>query len=371
MKKPLVFFLGIAFLASALTVSAEACTSFILKAEDNSPVYGRTCEWGVFDLKSNLVLVPRNFLNTSNLDNGKQGMSWKSKYGFVAINALDLSYYLDGMNETGLTVGGLYMPGFTEYQTIEEGKESSTLNAAELISYILGEFGTVDEVKAALPNLRVVDNKDIAKAFGAPTPLHFVVTDNAGDSIVIEYVDGKLNIYDNTIGVMTNSPPYYWHLLNLRNYTNLTPLAPGPGTYTVDGVNFTPFGMGAGMTGLPGDYSGPSRFVRAFFYTHTSLPMADADVAINQASRILDNFNYPKGFVREEQAPDKHVLNLTAWTVIGDIKNKRYYWWTEYNRQMRMVDLGKLNFDGAKVIAIPLDKTRSQNIDDRTGDFQN
>ncbi|GAI90284.1 unnamed protein product, partial [marine sediment metagenome] len=227
MKKAFAELLSIVVLVSVLTSSVQACTSFIIKTKDGSPVYGRTLEWGAFDTKSDLVLVPHKITFTSELGGGKQGMTWKNKYGYVAINALKLPYYLDGMNETGLTIGALYLPGFAEYQTFKAGEESSTVNSLDLIGYILGQFKTVEEIKVALPQLRVVHNEDIDKLTGASMPLHYVVTDSAGNSIAIEYVDSKLNIYDNKIGVMTNSPTYDWHLLNLRNYTQLTSFAPG------------------------------------------------------------------------------------------------------------------------------------------------
>lgn len=103
MKKLFAVLLNFAIFALTLTNSVYACTSFILKAKDGSPVYGRTLEWGIFDFKSNLVMVPRNLSNTANLGDNKQGrITWKNKYGFVAINTLDLPYYVDGMNETGL-----------------------------------------------------------------------------------------------------------------------------------------------------------------------------------------------------------------------------------------------------------------------------
>ena len=370
MKKVFVTLVSMAVLVSVVTTSAGACTSFILKAEDGSLVYGRTLEWGAFDLKAALVLLPRNLTFTSELVGGKKGMTWKNKYGFVAINALNEPFYSDGMNETGLVIGSLYLPGFAKYQPLKAGEESSTLNNIDLLAYILGRFKTVREIKAALPKLRVVYNEDIEKTFGgAPATLHYVVTDWAGESIVIEYVEAKLNIHDNTVGVMTNSPPYDWQLKNLRNYTQLTPFAKGPGDKEVGGANFTPFGAGAGMRGLPGDYTPPSRFVRAFFYVETSIPLKDADAAINQASRILNNFDIPKGIMREGTSPDDYYLGYTQWSVIGDIKNKRYYWWTEWNRQMRMVDLSKLNFRGSEIVFIPLDKVRVQNIDDRSKDF--
>jgi len=367
MKKNIAVFVSVVMLVSA-AVSAEACTSFILKAKDGSPVYGRTLEWGVFDAKSEIVFVPRGLTFTSAAAEGVQGMTWVNKYGYVGINMLKKPYYLDGMNEEGLTVGSLYFPGFAKYQTLKDGEESCAINNIDLTAYILGQFKTVQEIKAELFKIRVVYNEAMDKVFGVTTPLHYVVTDMAGNSIVIEYADSKLNIYDNTVGVMTNAPTYDWHILSLRNYTQLSPYAPGPGDLKVEGINFTPFGGGSGMIGIPGDYSSSSRFIRAFFFTKTLLPMEDADAAINQASRILDNFDCPKGFERTG-TPEKYSLGYTQWSTVGDIKNRRYYWWTEWNRQMRMVDLTKLDFASNTVKTFPLDAVRVESVDDRTGDF--
>jgi len=368
MKKVIAVVVCMAVLVSA-ACSSEACTSFIIKAEDSSPVYGRTLEWGLFDAKSELVFVPRGLTFTSLLPGGKNGISWENKYGYVAVNILSKPYYLDGMNETGLTAGSLFFPGFAGYQLLTDGEEPSAVNNMDLIAYILGQFGTVDEIKTSLPKTRVVYNKDISKEINSPMPLHYVVTEASGASIVIEYVDGKLNIYDNKVGLLTNDPTYDWHILNLRNYTQLSPLAPGPGSLKVEGVNYTPFGAGSGMMGFPGDDSPTSRFVRAFFYTKTSLPMKDADAAINQASRILDNFDIPKGFVREGIS-GKYNSSRTQWSVIGDMKNKRYYWWTEWNRRLRLVDLTKIDFTRGEIKSVPLDEVREESVEDRTDTFQ-
>ena len=79
------------------------CTSFIVKALDGSPLYGRTMEWGGFDLKSELVLMPRGTSFTPALSAEKQGMTWNNRFGFIAINPANLPYAMDGMNETGQT----------------------------------------------------------------------------------------------------------------------------------------------------------------------------------------------------------------------------------------------------------------------------
>jgi len=65
----------------------------------------------------------------------------------------------------------------------------------------------------------------------------------------------------------------------------------------------------------------------------------------------------------------KLMAGQTQWTVIGDIRNRCYYYWTEHNRRMRVVDLSKLDFGGSKVQTIPLDKARREDIEDRTQEF--
>ncbi len=365
MKKTFLMMLSCTFVILASQADVKACTSIVIKTTDGSPIYGRTMEWGAFDLHAELVLVPRQLSFTSELGGGRKGMTWKNKYGFVAMNAVKKPFVTDGMNETGLTLGVLYFPGFAEYQSFRDGEESHTLNNVDLSAYILGQFKTVNEIKADLPKLRVVYNKDIDKAFGAPAPLHLVATDSTGASIVIEYVDGKLHIYDNTIGVMTNSPPYDWHILNLRNYPQLTAFG-GHADKNIKGVSLVPFGAGSGMLGLPGDVTPPSRFVRAVAFTSTTIPPENIASGINEVSRILNNFDIPRGLVREGKSPEDYHLNFTQWSTIGDIKNRRYYWWTEFNRRMRMVDLKKLNFEGNKIRSIPLDEVRTEDIKDRT-----
>jgi choloylglycine hydrolase len=179
-------------------------------------------------------------------------------------------------------------------------------------------------------------------------------------------MDGQLSVTDNKVGAMTNSPGYDWHLLNLRNYANLTPQAARP--REIDGVSLAPFGAGSGRLGLPGDFTPPSRFVRAVAFVNTMIPAKDAAEAVNAASVMLNNFDIPKGLVREGSAEDFH-LGYTQWSVIADMSHKVYYYWTMYDRRMRSVDLSKLDFAVKAISSFPLDKARVEDIQDRSPDF--
>ena len=367
MNKKLIALTMAGALAGLGARSAEACTSLIFKAEDGTRIYARTMEWGASDLKSEMVLVPRAMSFSSALGAGKTGAAWTNQYGFVGVNAAGLAYATDGMNEAGLTVGALFFPGFAKYQELKADEQVTTVSNVDLVNYILGNFKTVDEVRQAMPKIRVVRNADIEKEFGTPLPLHHIVSDATGASIVIEYMDGQLSVTDNKVGAMTNSPGYDWHLLNLRNYANLTPQAAAP--RAIDGVSLAPFGAGSGMLGLPGDFTPPSRFVRAVAFVNTMIPAKNAAEAVNAASVMLNNFDIPKGLVREGASPEDFHLGYTQWSVIADMSHRVYYYWTMYDRRMRAVDLSKLDFEGKTISSFPLDKVRTEDILDRSNDF--
>ncbi|RDJ27088.1 linear amide C-N hydrolase [Bosea caraganae] len=354
-----------------LTASVQpslSCTSLVFKAADGTGIYARTMEWGASDLKSEMVLIPRKTTQSSVLGTDKTGISWSNVYGYVGINPAGYPYATDGMNETGLTVGALFYPGFAEYQQPEAAEQSKTLSSMDVVNYLLGNFKTVEEVRQALPKLRVVKNADLEKAFGSELPLHHIVTDSTGASIVVEYTKGVLTIFDNKVGAMTNSPSYDWHLLNLRNYANLKPLG-APANRNINGVSLAPFGAGSGMHGLPGDFTPPSRFLRAVAFVATMEPVKDAAAGVAAASSMLNNFDIPQGLVREGASAEDYHLGFTQWSVIGDTRNKVYYYWTMYDRRMRSIDLTKLNFDAAKPSGFPLDRIRVQDIENRSADF--
>ena len=148
--------------------------------------------------------------------------------------------------------------------------------------YLLTTCATVDQVRAAMAKIRVVAVVEPALGFAAP--VHFIVTEPSGKAIVIEYLKGEMKIFDAPLGVITNAPSYDWHETNLRNYINLSPVAL-PGKKLQD-LNFKPLGGGSGMIGLPGDFTPPSRFVRAVAFSQTARPTATGEETIYEVFRI-------------------------------------------------------------------------------------
>jgi len=347
--------------------SASACTSIALAAGDGTVVYGRTMEWGAFDLNSRVAIIPRGYQLQGHTPDGKPGLNWKARYGVVGLDALEKDYITDGMNEKGLVVGVLYLPGFAEFQPYDPALASISMGSAEFANYVLTEFATVDEVREGLKKIRVVPVPE--PALGGPAPLHLMVIDRSGKAIVVQYLKGELKIFDNPLRVLTNSPSFDWHMTNLRNYINLSAVAlPAK---KIEDLDFKPIGAGSGFLGIPGDYTPPSRFVRAVAYSQTARKTPDGPETVYEVFRILDNFNLPLGSAEGPDArPEllKGMRSSTIWTSAADTKNLIYYYHTQHNRKVRMIDLKKIDFSLNKsgIRRFPLDRQKSQDIEDVT-----
>lgn len=324
---------GVAARLSALVVvlgfgmaqPAQACTGIRLIAGDGTVVYARTLEFGV-NLRSDVILVPRGYARVGTTPDGKPGRVWTAKYANLGANADGLPFLVDGLNEKGLAVGLFYFPSMATYQKYSATDASKTVAPWELGSYILENFASVDEVRDHIAELVVP-----AVVFGpwkSVPPVHYVVHDASGKSIVIEYVDGKLDLHDNPLGVITNAPAFDWHMTNLRNYVNFSLTNHPP--VKLDGVTLTGFGQGTGMLGLPGDFTPPSRFVRAVAFSQTVLPSMTGDDTVVEAFKILNLFDIPKGAVREHEkdANGNEIADYTTWTSANDLKAKRFYFRT-------------------------------------------
>jgi choloylglycine hydrolase len=204
--------------------------------------------------------------------------------------------------------------------------------------WVLANFATVDEVKEGVKSIVVVPTP--APGLGSPQGIvpgaHFFIQDKTGKSIAIEPVDGTLKVHDAPLGIMTNAPTYDWHMTNLKNYINLS-------VKDVEGVKLGPvalqaFGSGSGLHGMPGDFTPPSRFVRAAIYSQSAAPNATAEDAVLSAFHILNQFDIPKGAV-QNSAIGSTVDEITEWTSVADLKNLRWYFRTFSDQSIHMVDL--------------------------------
>lgn len=333
----------------ACTPVAMACTGIQLVAKDGGVVPGRTLEFGI-DLQSDVLVIPAGTTLTGSLPDGGKGISYTTKYGMIGANAAGQTAILDGINDQGLYVGLFYFPGYASYPDATADNAAHAMAPQEYGAWLLGNFATVEEVEANFDKVVLVPVVlDLIKQV---PPVHFVVHDRSGKAVVIEPVDGMLKIHDNPLGVMSNAPTFDWHMTNLRNYINLT--VTNVPQVTLSGTELAQFGQGTGLHGLPGDFTPPSRLVRAAVFSQSALPSDTAPEAVLQAFHILNNFDIPYGAVRDTEH-GQTVAEYTTWTSVADLKNLTWSFRTYQDQTIRTVDLHKaLAAAGKEIRTIPM-----------------
>ena len=355
------------------------CTGIRLIAQDGTVVHARTMEFGI-DLHSEILVIPSGYDRVGTAPETatttQPGARWKTKYASVGANGFGMNIIADGLNSEGLAAGLFYFPTSAGYMPYSPEDVSKTIAPWELASWILEQHKSVNEVKQNIGNIVVAEV--YLKEMGFTPPVHCVVHDAAGNSIVIEYVGGKLNIHDNPLGVMSNSPTFDWHMTNLRNYVNFSLTnfpslklnVPQTNPNSINALIFKPlelhpFGQGTGMLGMPGDFTPPSRFVRAVAFTQSILPtlLETGHDAVVQAFHILNNFDIPKGVAREQELhDDKVAADYTLWTSANDLKNKRFYFRTYNNSQIRVVDLMAMDLRASQIARILMEQPDEQEV---------
>ena len=331
---------SIATLSAALilaTTPSFACTGISLKSGDGAAIRGRTLEFG-FPMQSNVLVVPAGKEFSGTLPDGGKGLTYTSRYGFAGANALGLPAILDGLNDQGLSVGLFYFPNYAKYTDVTAENKSRALAPQDFGTWVLANFATVDEVREAVKNIVLVPTPvpGLGSPQGAVAGAHFFLQDKTGKSLVVEPVDGTLKVHDAPLGVMTNAPTYDWHMTNLAAYINLS--VKDVDSAKLGPVTLSAFGSGAGMLGLPGDFTPPSRFIRAAAFSQAAAPNATAEDAVVAAFHILNQFDIPKGAV-VNSAVGTPTDEITEWTSVNDLKNLRWYFRTHKDQSIRMVDL--------------------------------
>ncbi|MBF0320823.1 MAG: choloylglycine hydrolase family protein [Nitrospirae bacterium] len=317
-----------------LSQPAFACTDIQLTAKDGTVLVGRTLEWEGFVKKAAdgtsyiynqfdyaLRVWPAGVKTTSLRPDGTPGVSWTSKYayfGFVGNKAsTDVS---DGQNSAGLSLEVLYFPGYAEYQDAKPS-DKNVMSTDDFGTWLLGNFASVDDIKRELPKMTVWGKPNQVMLNQIPQ-LHFVLHDKTGKSIIIEYTKKQLHIYDNDVKVMTNSPDYAWMSNNLNNYVNLSP---DNVVRAFGDARLKPFGQGTGMIGIPGDYTPPSRFVKAAYLVFFAKQPDTAKEGVRSIIHILNNVDIPFGSVRDKMSDGNYAQDYTLWKVIKDLTHGIWY----------------------------------------------
>ena len=284
----------------ALPARMEACTGIALSSANGARVLARTVEWAASPMQCGYAVVPRGYSQISFTPSGKDGLKFKAKYGYVGIYTDYQDFVVEGVNESGLSAGLFFFPAFGEYTPYVAKRKSLALCDLQVVSWVLSQFSSIDEIKSAIEK-KEVDIISIDSRIGT---VHWRFAEPGGRVVVLEFTEGKAKFYENPLGVLTNSPNFPWHLTNLANYINLRSGSSQPLQLAKD-LQVKPLGGGTGMLGLPGDFTPPSRFIRAAMLQSSAPLLPDGQQTVLQAFHLLNSFDIPIGLQHAPgQAPD-------------------------------------------------------------------
>lgn len=314
------------------------CTGARFSDDQGNMYFGRNLDWST-PYGQKVVITPRGYkYNTAFLGENANSPALIGM-GIIAENT---PLYFDCANENGLAIAGLNFPGYAKYEDAPvDGK--TNVAAYEFPLWVALNFNTVDEAEKALKDVAI-----IAKPINDQYPvsqLHWIIGD-AKRSIVVEYTENGMEIFENDVDILTNQPGYGWHKENLRNYMNLFPNMPKEVKWNK--ATMKAFGSGSLMRGLPGDYYSPSRFVRVA-YLNTHYPMQS-----DEASNVSRLFHTLTGVAMIDGAAmmSDGACEKTIYTGGYSTRTKTYYYSTYEDPAIKSVAMSDHNLDSTELIMV-------------------
>ena len=287
-----------------------------------------------------VTITPRNYPFTF-----RNGLQLNHHYAMIGMATVEQGYplYLDATNEKGLRLAGLNFPGNATYYEKDERKDN--IAPFELIPWILGQCATVEEARFKIRDLNLW-NVQFNKEFPL-SPLHWILADR-DQCLTLEATASGFKIYENPVGILTNNPPFDYHMYNLANYMNIT--ADIPKNRFSDKIDLTPYSLGMGGIGLPGDLSSASRFVKAAFTKMNSRSGDTESESISQFFHILGSVAQQNGLTAVEGGHYEYTIYSSCCNTDQGI----YYYTTYENSQISAVDMNREDLEGQTIVSYPL-----------------
>jgi choloylglycine hydrolase len=329
--------------------AARACTTILVTDASGRAYHGRTLEYSSL-LPMDMTYFPAGTKVVSSTPSGEAGLTFDTKYpilgmSFQVVPSAKQVAFAEGINDQGVSFSANWLTG-TDSPTVGQD-DARILAASDFGAWVLGNFKSVEEVKQAMTNgqteIWVPATKLDPKA---PLPLHYAINDKTGNSIVVEFTDGKVNIYDNPVGVMTNGPFFPWHLTNLQNYTfsNVD-----KDTAQLGKLKIATQDGGIALSALPSAETSQGRFVKAAFYANYVRKAKTPDEAIVTLAHLMNNFDRPYDLTVDEAGgtgdgvrSSSTSSEVTIWTTLQDLSRNLLYFRSIEAMNWAVIDMGKL-----------------------------
>ncbi len=309
------------------------CTAISFKGKHH--YFGRNLDIDI-DYGEKIVITPRNFPLPFRFADEK-----KSHFALAGAAVVIDSYplYFDAFNEKGLCIAGLNFPKNAVYYLLSD--EKINITPFELIPYLLSDCESVADAYAALQKINIADvpfSCDLKLS-----PLHWIVSD-CNESITLETTENGMHIYKNDAGILTNNPEFPSQMASLAFYSHLTPKKTDSNEFY--GIKLPPSSLGCGAVGLPGDFTSPSRFIKAFFVKQSNRFFENETNEIPMFFDMLGSVSIPKGCMLTADGKSE----FTRYSCCCDTETDIYYYKTHNSCRVAAVSLKNEKLDGKALV---------------------
>jgi penicillin V acylase-like amidase (Ntn superfamily) len=366
-------FIPAALLVAALMLqvpAVRACTALMITDTKGNVYSAKTMEYAAA-MPFEMSYVPAGTKVVSVAPGNKPGLSFETKYPVLGVSAdagvgNGINMMVESANNQGLSLSTNEMPG-AQSPAGAGSDAAKALAATDLALYLLGNFKSVAEVKEALQGGAVsVWLPKIPLVGDIEAPFHYILFDKTGAGIVIEFLDGKMNVHDNPVGVVTNAPDFPWHLKNLNNYAQLNNVDKNTGQFGQLKVGAPD--SGNALDNLPSSQMSPGRFIKAAYYTQFVRKADSPEDAVITLGHIMNNFDRPydlsidKGYSAEGGKPGTTSSEVTLFTWMNDKSRNLYFLRTIDALNFAKFEIEKLA-PIKSVVKVPLAKFNDASLD--------
>jgi len=309
-----------------------ACTSLIVKDLNNNVYHGRGMELTFGESMTHFTYYPKGFAFQHLAPDKTQGLKYTAKYAIIALTTplsiFDVNDALEGFNDAGLAFSLNMMPS-PPLNDLKTEDYKNSVPFASFGEWVLANFATITELKQGITSGVAFWSEELAILGGLKSPFHFAVYDKTGACVVVEVKDGKLIVYDNPTGVMTNGPEFPWHMENLNNYSHITNIDATVGK--IGDINLRQPDSGIATSVLPSSATSVGRFVKAFYYSSYANKVSDPDLQLAELGHVMNNFDRPKNITKdlhgegEAGKPATYMTEFTLWIVLTDLTRGQLY----------------------------------------------
>ncbi len=171
-------------------IGAFSCSLFAAMGQPGDMLYGRNFDWEFSPALLLFTDPPDGYASVSMVDLTFLGIDNTTAKSLTSLSLPDRlallkapAFPFDGMNEPGLAIGMAALP--EEYRDdVSYQAERPAIGTVEIIRQILDHARNVDEAIALFDHYNI--------DFTGGPPVHYLVADSTGKSVLIEFYQGKM-----------------------------------------------------------------------------------------------------------------------------------------------------------------------------------